>query len=44
MPLLLVEEVGRAIGKPGRIVMAVTDEHFAKMILDAGHPNSKAGE
>ena len=42
--MLLVEEVGRAIGKPGRIVMAVTDEHFAKMILDAGHPNSKAGE
>ena len=44
VPLLLVEEVGRAIGKPGRIVMAVTDEHFAKMILDAVHPNSKAGE
>ncbi len=49
VPLLLVEEVGRAIGKPGRLVMAVTDGNFAKMIQEAGRPNpaesnSKAGE
>lgn len=49
IPLLLVEEVGPAIGKPGRLVMAVTDGQFAKMIQEAGHPNpaesnSKVGD
>ncbi len=35
VPLLLVDTVGEAIGKPGRIVMAVTDEAFKTMILRA---------
>lgn len=49
VPLLLVEEVGSAIGKPGRLVMAVTYGQFARMIQEAGNPspaqsNSKSGE
>lgn len=35
VPLRMVESVGFAIGKPGRIVMAVTDDAFRKMILDS---------
>jgi len=35
IPLLLVETVGEAIGKPSRIVMAVTDRNFQRMIEDA---------
>ena len=35
VPLLLVDTVGDAIGKPGRIVMAVTDEAFKGMIIRA---------
>ncbi|MCL2696247.1 MAG: ribosomal L7Ae/L30e/S12e/Gadd45 family protein [Clostridiales bacterium] len=31
----LVETVGEAIGKPSRIVMAITDRNFQKMIEDA---------
>ncbi len=32
IPLYRVDAVGEAIGKPGRIVMAVTDGAFQKMI------------
>lgn len=35
IPFHIVETVGRAIGKDSRIVMAVTDEAFCKMILGA---------
>lgn len=35
VPLLLVDSVGQAIGQPNRMVMAVTDENFKKMITDA---------
>ncbi|MBP5295352.1 MAG: ribosomal L7Ae/L30e/S12e/Gadd45 family protein [Lachnospiraceae bacterium] len=31
-PFYVVDTVGEAIGKPGRIVMAVTDEAFQKMM------------
>lgn len=34
-PLLEVEELGRWIGKPGRMIAAVTDEQFAAMIRRA---------
>jgi len=34
IPLMLIESVGEAIGKPSRIVMAVTDRSFSKMIGD----------
>ena len=33
--LVEVEELGRWIGKPGRMVAAVTDEAFAQMIRRA---------
>ncbi|MBR0081189.1 MAG: ribosomal L7Ae/L30e/S12e/Gadd45 family protein [Clostridia bacterium] len=32
VPLRTTDAVGDAIGKPGRIVMAITDEAFQKMI------------
>ena len=32
VPMVLVETVGRAIGKDARIVMAVTDDSFRDMI------------
>ena len=35
IPLYFVETVGEAIGKPSRIVTAVTDEAFQKMIEGA---------
>ena len=35
VPLKLVSEVGRAIGREGHVVMAVTDIQFANMIRDA---------
>ena len=35
IPLKLVPEVGRAIGKECHVVMAVTDIQFANMILGA---------
>lgn len=35
IPLYLVETVGEAIGKPSRVVMAVTEEAFQKMIEGA---------
>ena len=35
VPLELVPEVGRAIGREGQVVMAVTDIQFRNMILGA---------
>lgn len=35
VPLLLVDTVGHAIGHPSRIAMAVVDENFKKMIVNA---------
>ena len=35
VPLKLVSEVGRAIGREGHVVMAVTDMQFTNMILGA---------
>jgi ribosomal protein L7Ae-like RNA K-turn-binding protein len=35
IPLIEIEELGRWIGKPGRMVAAVTDEAFSQMILRA---------
>ena len=32
IPLYLTESIGDAIGKPGRIVMAITDKAFQTMI------------
>lgn len=34
-PLIEVDELGRWIGKPGRMIAAVTDEQFAAMIQKA---------
>ncbi|HOG01736.1 MAG TPA: ribosomal L7Ae/L30e/S12e/Gadd45 family protein [Clostridia bacterium] len=39
IPLLEVEDLGGAIGKPGRMIAAVTDEGFAKLILSAHREN-----
>ncbi len=35
VPLLIVDELGSAIGRPGRMVAVVFDEGFANMIQDA---------
>lgn len=35
IPVITIEEMGRAIGKPERMVAAVTDKGFAQMILGA---------
>ena len=35
LPCFTVVDLGRAIGKDGRMVAAVTDERFAQMIRDA---------
>jgi len=35
IPLVYLEDMGCAIGKPGRMIAVVTDERFEKMILDA---------
>ena len=43
VPLVLVPEVGKAIGKPGHIVMAVTDAGFARMIQDALASETQVG-
>ena len=37
IPLMLVPEVGRAIGREGHVVMAVTDIQFANMIREPGN-------
>lgn len=43
IPLKLVPEVGRAIGREGRVVMAVTDIQFANMILGAMASDTEVG-
>ena len=43
IPLKLVSEVGRAIGREGHVVMAVTDTQFANMILDAWASETEVG-
>lgn len=39
---LTVPDMGRAIGRDGRMVAAVTDERFAQMILGASAPDNHA--
>ncbi len=43
IPLRLVPEVGRAIGREGHVVMAVTDMQFANMILGAWASETEVG-
>jgi len=35
VPILIVKELGHAIGRPGRMVAVVLDESFSNMIQDA---------
>ncbi len=35
LPLVTAKDMGEAIGKPGRMVAAATDENFSKMIIKA---------
>lgn len=39
VPVVAIEDMDRAIGKPGRMVAAVTDDGFARMILRANANN-----
>lgn len=41
--LLLVKEPGRAIGQPGKKLIAVTDTGFAKMIQEANKFENECG-
>ena len=43
VPLEIVPEVGRAIGKEGQVVMAVTDMQFMNMILGAMASETEVG-
>ena len=43
IPLMLVSEVGRAIGREGHVVMAVTDIQFANMIRDGVASETEVG-
>ena len=43
IPLKLVPQVGRAIGREGHVVMAVTDKQFANMILGAWASETEVG-
>ena len=43
IPLQLVPEVGRAIGREGHVVMAVTDIQFVNMILGALASKTEVG-
>ena len=43
IPLKLVPTVGRAIGKEGQVVMAVTDIQFVNMILGAMASETEVG-
>ena len=43
IPLKLVPQVGRAIGKEGQAVMAVTDIQFVNMILGAMASETEVG-
>ena len=44
IPFLIVEYIGEAIGKPGRIVLAVTDDAFCKMIQECIPQDYNQGE
>ncbi len=44
IPLLEVEDLGNAIGKPGRMIAVVTDEGFKKLILSAHRENDTGVE
>ena len=44
VPLLLTDTVGEAIGKPGRIMMAVTDNAFKTMIEKAFEQERQTNE
>lgn len=44
IPLIRLKEVGSPIGKTGRLVAAVTDENFARMIRNACAAGEKTGE
>lgn len=41
VPLMMAQTVGHAIGQPNRMVMAVKDENFKKMIESACEHNSQ---
>lgn len=43
VPLIELEELGAPIGKPGRMIAAVTDEGFARMIA-AAHRETRREE
>lgn len=43
IPLKIVPEVGRAIGREGHVVMAVTDIQFMNMILGALASETEVG-
>ena len=43
VPLKLVPDVGRAIGRESHVVMAVTDIRFANMILGAWASETEVG-
>ena len=43
VPLRMVPQVGRAIGKEGQVVMAVTDMQFVNMILGAMASETEVG-
>lgn len=40
VPFAVIEGAAAAAGKPDKRVLAVLDEGFARMILDAVHPNT----
>ena len=42
-PLVMLRGLGQAIGKPSRMIAAVTDENMTKLILGASAPCDKNG-
>ncbi|HWQ57888.1 MAG TPA: ribosomal L7Ae/L30e/S12e/Gadd45 family protein [Clostridia bacterium] len=44
IPLIEVEDMGDAIGKPGRMIAAVADEGFARLIASAGQETNTGVE
>lgn len=42
-PLVMLPALGQAIGKPARMIAAVTDENMTKLILGAVAPGDKNG-
>lgn len=43
VPIYTVQSIGTAIGKPGRIVLAVTDDSFRKMLEELLVQENRAG-